>query len=63
MGPEQVAAMRKAFAEFAAKKPTMAKVQETAAAGVVLTYKPGKKVMAKATLKVGRQGQAVAAAR
>jgi hypothetical protein len=54
--------MRKAFAEFAAKKPTMAKA-ETTAAGVVLTYKPGKKVMARATLKSGRQRQPVAAAR
>jgi RNA polymerase sigma factor for flagellar operon FliA len=62
MGPQQVAEMRKAFAEFAAKKPTMAKV-EAPAAGIVLTYKPGKKVMARATLKVGRQRQAVAAAR
>jgi len=63
MGPEQVAEMRKAFAEFAAKKPTMAKAQATAAAGIVLPYKPGKKVMARATLKSGRQRQAVAAAR
>jgi hypothetical protein len=62
MGPQQVAEMRKAFAEFAAKKPTMAKA-EVEAAGVVLTYKPGKKVMARATLKSGRQRQAVAAAR
>jgi len=64
MGPEQVAAMRKAFAEFAAKKP-MAKAQvaaATTAAAVVLEYKPGKKVMARATLKV-RQRQTVAAAR
>jgi hypothetical protein len=64
MGPEQVAAMRKAFAEFAAKKPmAKAQVAVTPAAGILLEYKPGKKVMARATLKVGRQRQAVAAAR
>jgi RNA polymerase sigma factor for flagellar operon FliA len=63
MGAEQVAAMRQAFAEFAAKKPAPAKAQATSAAGVLLTYKPGKKVMAKAALKVGRQRSAVAAAR
>jgi hypothetical protein len=34
-----------------------------AAAGIVLTYKPGKKVVARATLKSERQPQAVAAAR
>jgi RNA polymerase sigma factor for flagellar operon FliA len=65
MNPQQVAEMRKAFVEFAAKKPVMAKadIKEAAAAGVVLTYKPGKKVAARATLKSGRQAQAVAAAR
>jgi len=65
MNPQQVAEMRKAFVEFAAKKPVMAKadIKEAAAAGVVLTYKPGKKVAARATLKSGRQSQAVAAAR
>jgi RNA polymerase sigma factor for flagellar operon FliA len=65
MSPQQVAEMRKAFVEFAAKKPVMAKaeIKEAAAAGVVLTYKPGKKVAARATLKSGRQAQAVAAAR
>src|SRR6185312_1949949 len=58
MGQEQVAEMRRAFAEFAAKKPVMAKAQPTAAAAaVVLAYKPGKKTMARATLKVGRQRQ------
>src|SRR5215470_9204710 len=62
MSPQQVAEMRKAFVEFAAKKP-MAKAQVTPAAGVLLAYKPGKKVMARATLKVGRQRQAVAAVR
>ena len=55
--------MRKAFAEFSAKKPMMAKARATAAAAVVLPYTPGRKVMARATLKVGRQRQAVAAAR
>jgi DNA gyrase/topoisomerase IV subunit B len=65
MNPQQVAEMRKAFVEFAAKKPVMAKadIKEAAAAGIVLTYKPGKKVAARATLKSGRQSQAVAAAR
>jgi len=63
MSPQQVAEMRKAFVEFAAKKPVMAKAEIKDAAGVVLTYKPGKKVVARATLKSGRQNQAVAAAR
>jgi RNA polymerase sigma factor for flagellar operon FliA len=63
MGPQQVAEMRKAFAEFSAKKPLMAKATATAAAAVVLPYTPGRKVMARAALKVGRQRQAVAAAR
>jgi RNA polymerase sigma factor for flagellar operon FliA len=64
MGPQQVAEMRKAFAEFSAKKPVMAKAAATVpAAAVVLPYTPGRKVMARATLKVGRQRQAVAAAR
>jgi hypothetical protein len=48
MGPQQVAEMRKAFIEFAAKKPVMAKAtlpqaQETRVPqthGVVLPYKP-----------------------
>ncbi len=62
MGPQQVAEMRKAFAEFAARKTSVAKAQ-TLAAGVLLEYKPGKKVMARAALKAGRQRQAVAAAR
>ncbi len=63
MSPQQVAEMRKAFVEFAAKKPAMAKADLKAAeAGVVLTYKPGKKVVARATLKSGRQQQSVAAA-
>src|SRR4051812_20836741 len=65
MGQQQVAEMRKAFAEFAAKKPMLAKAPAavTPAAGVVLAYKPGKKVMARAALKVTRQRPAVAAAR
>jgi hypothetical protein len=64
MNPQQVAEMRKAFVEFAAKKPVMAKADvKEAAAGIVLTYKPGKKVVARATLKSERQSQAVAAAR
>jgi RNA polymerase sigma factor for flagellar operon FliA len=64
MGTQQVAEMRRAFAEFSAKKPLMAKVPAPApAAAVVLAYKPVKKAMARATLKVGRQRQAVAAAR
>jgi hypothetical protein len=64
MNPQQVAEMRKAFVEFAAKKPVMAKADvKEAAAGIVLTYKPGKKVVARATLKSERQPQAVAAAR
>lgn len=65
IGPQQVAEMRKAFAEFSAKKPLVAATAKTAAppAGVVLAYKPGKKMMARAGLKVDRQRQAVAAAR
>jgi RNA polymerase sigma factor for flagellar operon FliA len=64
MSAQQVAEMRKAFVEFAAKKPVMAKaeIKDAAGAGVVLTYKPGKKVVARATLKSGRQQQAVAVA-
>src|SRR5438874_3343674 len=54
MGSQQVAEMRKAFAEFAAKKPAMAKVPAAVvpAAAVVLAYKPARKVMARAALKV-----------
>jgi RNA polymerase sigma factor FliA len=65
MNPQQVAEMRKAFAEFASKKPVMAKAELKDAAGVVLTYKhkPGKKVVARATLKSDRQEEPVAAAR
>ncbi len=72
MGSRQIAEMRKAFLAFAARKPMtaatvapVAKAQQSAAASaVVLTYKPAKKLtMARATLKMGRQRQAVAAAR
>jgi RNA polymerase sigma factor for flagellar operon FliA len=65
MSAQHVAEMRKAFVEFAAKKPVMAKaeIKDAAGSGVVLTYKPGKKVVARATLKSGAQQQAVAAAR
>ncbi len=63
MGPEQLEAMRKAFADVASKKPTVVKAEPAVNAGVVLAYKPGKKVMARATLKVGRRNAAVAAAR
>jgi RNA polymerase sigma factor for flagellar operon FliA len=71
MGSRQIAEMRKAFLAFAARKPMtastapVAKAQPSAAASaVVLTYKPAKKLtMARATLKMGRQRQVVAAAR
>ena len=71
MGSRQIAEMRKAFVAFAARKPVtagtaaMAKVRPSAAASaVVLAYKPAKKLtMARATLKMGRPRQAVAAAR
>src|SRR5213592_1249684 len=46
MNPQKVAEIRRAFAEFSAKKPLMAKVQPqpvAPAAGIVLAYKPGKK--------------------
>jgi RNA polymerase sigma factor for flagellar operon FliA len=70
MGPQQVAEMRKAFIEFAAKKPVMAKatlpqVQEERKAqphGVVLPYKPSARrlVAASAPLRGTRR---IAAAR
>jgi RNA polymerase sigma factor for flagellar operon FliA len=73
MNPQQVAEVRRQLIAFATKKPMMAKAQladaqaEKAAppqAAVVLAYKPGvKRVAARATLKVGRPRQAVAAAR
>jgi RNA polymerase sigma factor FliA len=68
MGPQQISEMRKAFQAFMARRPA----PETAAqvnagvplSAVVLPYKPAKKLtMARATLKVNRQRQAVAAAR
>jgi RNA polymerase sigma factor for flagellar operon FliA len=71
MGPQQIAEMRKAFQAFMARRPVApepvlvanAKPGATLSA-VVLPYKPGKKLaMAHATLKVGRQRHAVAAAR
>src|SRR5438874_8277641 len=54
MGSQQVAEMRKAFAEFAAQKPQMIKVDVRLRpnAAVVLAYKPARKVMARAALKV-----------
>ncbi len=79
MNPQKVAEMRRQLIAFASKKPVMAKaalkplkangamVAETVAApqGVVLEYKPATKRPAavKATLKMPRQRQAVAAAR
>ena len=70
MGPQQVAEMRKAFIEFAAKKPVMAKatlpqVQEERKAqplGVVLPYKPSAKRLVHASAAV-RGTRRVAAAR
>jgi RNA polymerase sigma factor for flagellar operon FliA len=71
MGPQQIAEMRKAFLAFMARRPVAPEAVQVANAkpgatlsAVVLPYKPGKKLaMARATLKVGRQRQAVAAAR
>jgi len=71
MGPQQIAEMRKAFLAFMARRPVATEAVQVANAkpgatlsAVVLPYKPGKKLaMARATLKVGRQRQAVAAAR
>jgi RNA polymerase sigma factor for flagellar operon FliA len=71
MGPQQVAEMRKAFIEFAAKKPAMAKAtlpqaQEERMAqplGVVLPYKPSpRRALAAASAPV-RAPRRVAAAR
>ena len=62
MNPQQVAEMRRQLIAFAARKPTMAKADVRP--GVVLPYKPAvKKVAQKATLKMPRQRQAIAAAR
>jgi RNA polymerase sigma factor for flagellar operon FliA len=73
MNPQQVAEVRRQLIAFATKKPMMVKAQladpqaekaATPQAAVVLAYKPGvKRVAARATLKVGRPRQAVAAAR
>jgi RNA polymerase sigma factor for flagellar operon FliA len=74
MGPQQVAEMRQALVDFAARKPQMVKasinppayVEEKLASppAVVLPYKARKKVVAKATLKMtSRPRQAMAAAR
>jgi RNA polymerase sigma factor for flagellar operon FliA len=73
MGPAHMAEMRRALVDFVSKKPKMVKAQlptrqeETLAptAGVVLEYKPParKVVQAKATLRVARPRQAMAAAR
>src|SRR6476660_4212361 len=70
MGPQQVAEMRKAFIEFAAKKPVMAKAtlpqpQEERKAqplGVVLPYKPSARRLVAASAAV-RGTRRVAAAR
>jgi len=72
MGPQHMAEMRRALVTFAAKKPVMAKAElpqahagKVASPGVLLRYKPTNKrpVLARATLRMGRQRQAVAAAR
>ncbi len=76
MGPRQLAEMRKALIEFAARKPVMAKAALPAAREerlapshpVVIPYKTykavaKKPVVARPALKVGRPRQAVAAAR
>jgi hypothetical protein len=79
MNPQKVAEMRRQLIAFAAKKPLMVKASirplkangvitaETVAApqGVVLPYKVANKRPAhvKATLKMPRQRQAIAAAR
>jgi len=70
MGPQQVAEMRKAFIEFAAKKPVMAKAtlpqaQEERKAqphGVVLPYKPSARHLVAASTPV-RGTRRIAAAR
>src|SRR4051812_6282755 len=72
MGPQQVAEMRKAFIEFAAKKPVMAKatlpqVQEEKMAqphGVVLPYRPSaKRALASVAAIPARAPRRVAVAR
>ena len=67
MGPQQIAEMRKAFQAFMAPaSPTPRRPWRSAGvatSAVVLPYKPAKKLaMARATLKVKHQRQAVAAA-
>jgi RNA polymerase sigma factor for flagellar operon FliA len=68
MGPQQISEMRKAFQAFMARRPAPEVAAQVNAgvpvSAVVLPYKPAKKLtMARATLKVNRQRQAVAAAR
>jgi RNA polymerase sigma factor for flagellar operon FliA len=68
MGPQQISEMRKAFQAFMARRPAPEAAAQVNAgvpvSAVVLPYKPAKKLtMARATLKVNRQRQAVAAAR
>jgi RNA polymerase sigma factor for flagellar operon FliA len=66
MGPQQIAEMRKAFQAFMSRRPAPEAVAHAgvATSAVVLPYKPVKKLaMARATLKVKPQRQAVAAAR
>jgi len=72
MRPQHMAEMRRALVTFAAKKPVMAKAElpqahaeKVASPGVLLRYKPANKrpALARATLRMGRQRQAVAAAR
>ena len=66
MGPQQIAEMRKAFQAFMSRRPAPEAVAHAgvATSAVVLPYKPAKKLaMARATLKVKQQRQAVAAAR
>lgn len=64
MNPAKVAEMRSQLLAFAVRKPTMAKAG-TSTTGVVLPYKPAVKrtAVAKATLKMPRPRQAIAAAR
>ena len=72
MNPAKVAEMRRQLIAFAARKPMMVKANAVVTAetlatphGIVLPYKPTRKhlQMAKATLKMPRQRQAIAAAR
>jgi RNA polymerase sigma factor for flagellar operon FliA len=69
MGPQQIAEMRKAFQAFMARRPAPEAVAHAgvATSAVVLAYKPARETkkltMARATLKIKSQRQAVAAAR